>query len=467
MALHSAHRHPRCTGFYMQDVPRFSDAVKATPQRIKRKSGTWLLACALGLSGLMLSAGVQAKAEKPAAAKSSKAAKADKAPAKSAKALGKSDKSERVSKADKGSKADRNSKAERSGKADKSDKVAKAGKGKAEAKSAKSGKSRRDDDDERVAKRGKAGKGKATAVAHAESPRDRKSIREDRMQHVSLAKTARAEPVLRAPARVSFAERAGLDQAADGLGLKSSVAFVIDQDTNEVLLAKNEHAVLPIASITKLMTGLLVSEAKLPLDEIITITEADVDSLKGTRSRLPVGTQLSRGELMHLALMSSENRAANALGRTYPGGLSRFVAAMNAKANLLGMHETRYVEPTGLSSDNQSSASDLARLAAVAARDPLMSALTTSPGFEVALGNHFVQFNNTNRLVHEPTWNIGLQKTGYISEAGQCLVMQSKVNGRNVVMVFLDSSSTSTRIADAQRVRNWMEDRSLAMARRE
>ena len=442
----------------MQDVPRFSDAVKATPQRIKRKSGTWLLACALGLSGLMLSAGVQAKTEKPATAKSSKA---DKAPAKSAKALAKSDKSERSAKA---SKADKGGKAERS-KAEKADKAqAKSGKGKADVKSAKS---RRDADDERVAKRGKAGKGKATAMALADSPRDRKSIREDRMQHVSLAKTARAEPALRAPARMSFAERAGLDQAADGLGLKSSVAFVIDQDSNEVLLAKNEHAVLPIASITKLMTGLLVSEAKLPLDEIITITEADVDTLKGTRSRLPVGTQLSRGELMHLALMSSENRAAHALGRTYPGGLSRFVAAMNAKANLLGMHETRYVEPTGLSSENQSSAADLARLAAVASRDPLMSALTTSPGFEVALGNHFVQFNNTNRLVHEPTWTIGLQKTGYISEAGQCLVMQSKVNGRNVVMVFLDSSSTSTRIADAQRVRNWMEDRSLAMVRRD
>ena len=439
----------------MQDVPRFSDAVKATPQRIKRKSGTWLLACALGLSGLMLSAGVQAKTEKPATAKSSKA---DKAPAKSAKALAKSERSAKASKADKGGKAER-SKAEKADKAQ-----AKSGKGKADVKSAKS---RRDADDERVAKRGKAGKGKATAMALADSPRDRKSIREDRMQHVSLAKTARAEPALRAPARMSFAERAGLDQAADGLGLKSSVAFVIDQDSNEVLLAKNEHAVLPIASITKLMTGLLVSEAKLPLDEIITITEADVDTLKGTRSRLPVGTQLSRGELMHLALMSSENRAAHALGRTYPGGLSRFVAAMNAKANLLGMHETRYVEPTGLSSENQSSAADLARLAAVASRDPLMSALTTSPGFEVALGNHFVQFNNTNRLVHEPTWTIGLQKTGYISEAGQCLVMQSKVNGRNVVMVFLDSSSTSTRIADAQRVRNWMEDRSLAMVRRD
>jgi D-alanyl-D-alanine endopeptidase (penicillin-binding protein 7) len=156
--------------------------------------------------------------------------------------------------------------------------------------------------------------------------------------------------------------------------------------------------------------------------------------------------------------MSSENRAANALGRNYPGGLTRFVSAMNAKAALLGMRDTHYVEPTGLSNQNQSSPADLARLVAIAARDPLLSALTTSPGFEVALGNHFETFNNTNRLVHEPTWNIGLQKTGYISEAGQCLVMQSRVNGRNLVMVFLDSNSRSSRIADAQRVRKWVEE---------
>ena len=261
-----------------------------------------------------------------------------------------------------------------------------------------------------------------------------------------------------APARVSFAERAGLGQASDPLGLASSAALVIDQDTHEVLLSKNERAVLPIASITKLMTGLLVSEAKQPLGEIITITEADVDTLKGTRSRLPVGTQLSRGEMLHLALMSSENRAANALGRNYPGGLERFVSAMNAKAALLGMRDTHYVEPTGLSNQNQSSPADLARLVAMAARDPLLSALTTSPGFEIALGNHFEQFNNTNRLVHEPTWTIGLQKTGYISEAGQCLVMQSRVNGRNLVMVFLDANSRNSRIGDAQRVRRWVEE---------
>jgi D-alanyl-D-alanine endopeptidase (penicillin-binding protein 7) len=441
----------------MQDDSRVSDAVQAAPHRIKRQSANWLLACALGLSSLLIAPGVQAKAEKPAAGKSSKEAKA---PAKAGKdkVAAKSERSSKVSRADKAGKA------ERGGKHDKADLVAKSSKAsKADRQSARS---RRGDEDERVAKRGKSGKGKTTAMALADSPRDRKSIREDRLQRVSLDKPSRAEPALRAPARVSYAERAGLDQAIDGLGLKASVAFVIDQDSNEVLLAKNEHAVLPIASITKLMTGLLVSEAKQPLDETITITEADVDTLKGTRSRLPVGTQLSRGELLHLALMSSENRAAHALGRTYPGGLGRFVAAMNAKASLLGMQETRYVEPTGLSSENQSSAADLARLAAVASRDPLLSALTTSPGFEVALGNHFVQFNNTNRLVHEPSWSIGLQKTGYISEAGQCLVMQSKVNGRNVVMVFLDSASTRSRIADAQRVRSWMEDRGMAVAHR-
>ncbi|MDB5897219.1 MAG: peptidase, partial [Ramlibacter sp.] len=164
------------------------------------------------------------------------------------------------------------------------------------------------------------------------------------------------------PPRPSFGQLAGLHSVSDDLDLKSSVAFVIDQDTNEVLLRKNDSAVLPIASLTKMMTGLIVSEAKLPMDEQIAITDDDVDTEKHSSSRLKVGTTLSRGELMHLALMSSENRAAHALGRTYPGGMNAFVEAMNGRAQLLGMKDTRYVEPTGLSSKNQSSAQDLARL---------------------------------------------------------------------------------------------------------
>ena len=259
------------------------------------------------------------------------------------------------------------------------------------------------------------------------------------------------------PSKPSYGEAAGLHAAHDTLALKSSVALVIDQDTKEVLFQKNESAVLPIASITKLMTGVLVSEAKLPMDEMITISQADVDMEKGSRSRLSVGTVLSRGELLHLALMSSENRAAHALGRTYPGGMGVFVSQMNAKAGALGMHATSYVEPTGLSSKNQSSATDLATLVAYAYGNPTLRELSTSPGYDVEVGKRTLRYNNTNRLVKSPAWDIGLQKTGYISEAGQCLVMQAKVAGRKLIMVFLDSAGKLSRIADAERVRHWVE----------
>jgi D-alanyl-D-alanine endopeptidase (penicillin-binding protein 7) len=271
---------------------------------------------------------------------------------------------------------------------------------------------------------------------------------------------ARRSVVRLAPAKPSYGQLAGLHSTQDDLDLKSSVALVIDQDKNEVLLSKNDSAVLPIASITKLMTGLLISESKLPMDEQITITQADVDTEKGSSSRLRVGTTLSRGELMHLALMSSENRAAHALGRTYPGGLSAFVDAMNQRAQLLGMNDTKYVEPTGLSSKNQSSAQDLARLVAVASQDKTVSELTTSPSAAVAVGRRMMEFHTTNRLVKNPSWDIGLQKTGYISEAGQCLVMQAKVAGRKLIMVFLDSAGKLSRIGDAERVRRWVETHS-------
>jgi D-alanyl-D-alanine endopeptidase (penicillin-binding protein 7) len=273
-----------------------------------------------------------------------------------------------------------------------------------------------------------------------------------------VAKQSRS--VVRLPAKPSFGQMAGLHSTEVELDLKSSVALVIDQETSEVLLRKNDSAVLPIASITKLMTGLVISEAKLPMDETLTITQDDVDTEKGSSSRLRVGTTLTRGELMHLALMSSENRAAHALGRTYPGGLSAFVEAMNQRAQLLGMGDTKYVEPTGLSSRNQSSAQDLARLVATASQDKMLSELSTSPGHQVEIGRRTLQFNNTNRLVKNPAWDIGLQKTGYISEAGQCLVLQAKVAGRKLIMVFLDSAGKLSRIADAERVRKWVETHS-------
>jgi serine-type D-Ala-D-Ala endopeptidase (penicillin-binding protein 7) len=239
---------------------------------------------------------------------------------------------------------------------------------------------------------------------------------------------------------------------------------VVDQDTGDVLFSKNESAVLPIASLTKLMTGLVIADGNLPMDELITITQDDVDTYKGSRSRLAVGSTLSRGELMHLALMSSENRAAHALGRTYPGGMQQFVKLMNSKARELGMNDTRYVEPTGLLSWNQSSARDLATLVSVAYERPILRNLSTSPSHEVDLGNRTLQYNNSNRLIRNPDWEIGLQKTGYISEAGRCLVMQTKVAGRKLIMVLLDSQGRSSRSQDAERVRRWVEVQSFQKA---
>jgi len=256
----------------------------------------------------------------------------------------------------------------------------------------------------------------------------------------------------------SFGQLYGLHQTQDPLELKSSVALVMDQDTNEVMLSKNPEAVLPIASLTKLMTAMVVVEAHLPLDDSITITNDDVDTEKNSSSRLAVGSSLSRGELLHLALMSSENRAAHALGRTYPGGMTAFVSAMNAKARLLGMHDTRYVDPTGLNSGNQATARDLAMLVKAAYQQPLIRELSVSPEHAVRLGNRQLQFRNTNSLVRSPSWDIGLQKTGYIVEAGRCLVMQASMAGRKFIMVFLDSAGKYSRQADAERVRRWIEN---------
>jgi D-alanyl-D-alanine endopeptidase (penicillin-binding protein 7) len=310
-------------------------------------------------------------------------------------------------------------------------------------------------------------------AAHAAPDGERKVSKKTRVAKVVKASSTRQQAKARSsktavvrnvtPARLSFGQMAGLHNAADPLSLKSSVALVIDQDTQEVLFSKNDHAVLPIASLTKIMTGVIISSANLPMDEVVTVTQDDVDTEKNSSSRLRVGTSLTRGELLHLALMSSENRAAHALGRTYPGGLQTFVGLMNAKAKMLGMKDTRYVEPTGLSSLNQSSAQDLATLVNAAYADPVLRELTTSSGYQVAVGRQTLQYNNTNRLVKSPNWDIGLQKTGYISEAGQCLVMQTKIAGRKLIMVFLDSAGKYSRLADAERVRRWVESGPVAI----
>jgi D-alanyl-D-alanine endopeptidase (penicillin-binding protein 7) len=278
-----------------------------------------------------------------------------------------------------------------------------------------------------------------------------------RQQSLAAKRQQQKRLMARAPARLSVGQQMGLHSVDDPLSLSASVALVIDQSTNEVLFSKNDNAVLPIASLTKLMTGLVVADAQLPLDEEITITREDIDTLKGSRSRLAVGARLTRGELMHLALMSSENRAAHALGRTHPGGIEQFVRDMNQKAVTLGMTDSRFVDPTGLSSRNQSSARDLATLAAASYNQPIMRELSTSPGYRLAVGRKTLQYNNSNGLVRSDNWDIGLQKTGYISEAGRCLVMQATVAGREVIMVFLDSVGKVGRLRDAERVRHWME----------
>jgi len=301
---------------------------------------------------------------------------------------------------------------------------------------------------------------KKSATTLARSKGGKLRVASGKSRRYTAAAYSRPTTVVRVsvPARLSAGERLGLRSSLDPLDLNSSVALVIDQDTREVLFSKNDAAVLPIASLTKLMTGLVIADANLPMDELITITQDDVDTLKGSRSRLAVGTTLSRGELMHLALMSSENRAAHALGRTYPGGLHQFVSLMNQKAFELGMTDTRYVEPTGLSSLNQSSARDLATLVSVAYERPILRSLSTSPGHLVELGDRMLQYKNSNRLIRNPDWDIGLQKTGYISEAGRCLVMQAKVADRKLIMVFLDSAGRLGRTQDAERVRRWVEE---------
>ena len=242
------------------------------------------------------------------------------------------------------------------------------------------------------------------------------------------------------------------------LNLKSTSVLVMTQSGDRVLFAKNDDAVVPIASITKLMTAMVVLDAWLPPGELIAISKDDKDGLKGTQSRLQVGMKITRDDLLRLALMASENRAAAALARAYPGGTSAFVAAMNQKAVELGMWKTRFVDGTGLSSANVSTARDLARLVSAAHRQPLIREYTTSTDHTVMLPKgRRMNFCNSNRLVKNPGWEIGLSKTGYISEAGRCLVMQARIASTPVVIVLLDSWGKLTRVADANRIKKWIE----------
>lgn len=271
------------------------------------------------------------------------------------------------------------------------------------------------------------------------------------------ARASRPKLIRRAAPVLSAGDLAGLNKTSDPLDLDSNAALVLDPVTSEVLFDKNSDVVLPIASITKLMTALVVVESGQDMDEVLTVTSDDIDRLKHTSSRLRVGSRLTRANMLHIALMSSENRAASALGRHYPGGLNAFVAAMNAKAQALGMTHTHYVEPTGLSSQNVSSARDLAKLVKAAQRYPIIREYSTNREYEVDPGGRSLQYRNSNRLIANPQWDIVLQKTGYISEAGRCLVMQARIGDRPIVMVFLDAKGRFSRAADAGRIRKWLE----------
>jgi D-alanyl-D-alanine endopeptidase (penicillin-binding protein 7) len=239
--------------------------------------------------------------------------------------------------------------------------------------------------------------------------------------------------------------------------LRSSAALVLDATGSSVLYARHSDVAMPIASITKLMTALVVMEAGQPLDETLEITAEDMAHGKGAFSRLTLGATLTRGDLMHLALMASENRAAHALGRNYPGGVTACVTAMNAKARALGMTSARFVEPTGLSDENVASAEDLSKLVMAAAKVPAIREYSTDSSYDVRVGRQLLTYRSTDSLTSKADWDIVVQKTGYIAEAGRCLVMQTIIEARTVVIVLLNSYGKRSRVADARRIRRWME----------
>jgi D-alanyl-D-alanine endopeptidase (penicillin-binding protein 7) len=282
------------------------------------------------------------------------------------------------------------------------------------------------------------------AESKSKSP---KNVRTTVIQKPGLAETQ---------ASISFGAALGLAKHADELNLKSSVAMVADQKSGEVLFEKNPDTVLPIASITKLMTAMVVLDARQPLDDMLEINDEDARIYKP--SRLVQGTELSRREALLLALMSSENRAAYTLGRNYPGGISAFIPAMNRKAKEIGMLRSKFADPTGLTNQNAASAEDLYRLVNAAYQYPLIREFSTHKGHSKIIHGRTQEFVSSNRLVRSGDMEIGLQKTGYIADAGRCLVMQANVKGKPVIMVFLDSAGKLSRFADAVRVKDWIED---------
>jgi D-alanyl-D-alanine endopeptidase (penicillin-binding protein 7) len=281
-------------------------------------------------------------------------------------------------------------------------------------------------------------------------------------KRVSYTMNGRHHTVVR---RVAFEPRSptagqafGLHESPEGVALRSTVAYVVDQNTSEPVFDKNSRAVVPIASITKLMTAMVVLDSKEAMTEQIEVTDEDRDYEKNTGSRLSVGSVLSREDMLHIALMASENRAAAALSRYYPGGRPAFMAAMNAKAKQLGMVDTHFENPTGLTSQNVSTARDLVKMVNAAYQYPMIRRFSTDRSYQVYTGKRTLAYNSTNALVRNPSWDIGLQKTGFINEAGECLVMQATIDNRPMIMVLLDSAGKYSRFADATRLRTWIDN---------
>jgi D-alanyl-D-alanine endopeptidase (penicillin-binding protein 7) len=275
---------------------------------------------------------------------------------------------------------------------------------------------------------------------------------------------AQADGIKKVALKTSKSKAAADTNANGEPNILSSAALVFDQETGQPIYAKNADNAMPIASITKLMTAMIVLDAKLNMDEPIVIDKSDIDTLKNSHSRLPVGTAFRREDLMRLALMASDNRAAAALGRTYPGGTTAAVEAMNAKARALGLQHATFVDPTGLAPGNMASPADLALMVSAASKYEPIREFSTTASLNVTLPNSKrpMGFSNTNALVRASGWEIGLSKTGYINEAGKCLVMQAMIASRPVVIVLLDSWGKLTRIGDANRIKKWIEKNNVA-----
>ena len=316
-------------------------------------------------------------------------------------------------------------------------------------------------------------KASTKSKAGAKSKLSSKSLKKNVKSRVNVSKRTKVgyKLVSHKPSKISIKARKSFvvsqplpmmnASGYDGSGplmLGSSKALVINQETNEVIYAKNTDSPTPIASVTKLMTAMVVLDAKLDMDEVVMVTDEDIDYLKGTSSRLSLGTELTRGDLLHLALIASENRAASALASSFPGGRGKFIRQMNQKAASLGMVNSHFSDSTGLDSSNVSTAEDLAKMVNAAYQYQDIRNISTSASYDVYLPHRgHTTFNNTNGLVRNSDWEIGLSKTGYISEAGRCLVMQAKLAGQPVIIVLLDSDGKYTRIGDANRVRKWVE----------